>query len=288
MKTYDAHQHLWPAAFVDALLARTEPPHLVGSELTTREGTFSIDLGLHDPGKRLQMMDRDEIDVGVLSLQPSLGFDGLAVDERESLEEIWSESVLELTSTSGGRFAAFSPSRPREGFVGISIGASAFADFDRIAAVLDAAAEAGIVVFVHPEAGEPASAARPEWWNWVTTYPARAQEAYLAWLAFGRDRWPDLRVLFAILGGGGPFHLERLARRGVDVRSALDANTFFDVATHGRRAIELCVETFGVSQLVYGSDLPVIDPGPTLAAVRGFGEAVAHVLQSDTPARLLT
>ena len=64
------------------------------------------------------------------------------------------------------------------------------------------------------------------------------QAAYLAWLAHGRDRWPTFRVLFAMLAGGGPFQLERLARRGVDVRSALDPNVFFDVSTHGRRAIE--------------------------------------------------
>lgn len=288
MKTYDVHQHLWPAAFVDALQARPNPPRLAGGTLTTREGAFSIDLGLHDPSMRLRMLDRDGIDVAVLSLQPSLGFDALAVREREALEEIWAESVLELVSTSEGRFAAFSPSRPRNGFVGLSIGASAFADFERIGGVLDAAAEAGDVVFVHPEAGEPSSASRPDWWNWVTTYPSRAQEAYLAWLALGRARWPGLRVVFAILGGGGPFQLERLARRGVDVRSAVDTNTFFDVATHGRRAIELCVETFGVGQLVYGSDLPVIDSEPTLAAVRGFGDAVARILQSETPGRLLT
>ena len=79
----------------------------------------------------------------------------------------------------------------------------------------------------------------------------------------------------------------RLARRGVDVRSALDPNTYFDVSTHGRRAIELCIETFGVSQLAYGSDTPVVDAQPTLAAVRGFGDAVTHVLQTDTPERLL-
>jgi hypothetical protein len=93
--------------------------------------------------------------------------------------------------------------------------------------------------------------------------------------------------VFAILGGGGPFHLERLARQGVDVRSALDPNTFFDVSTYGRRAIELCIETFGVGQLVYGSDMPVVDTRPTLDAVRGFGDAVRHVLQTDTPERLL-
>jgi hypothetical protein len=121
----------------------------------------------------------------------------------------------------------------------------------------------------------------------VTGYPARVQTAYLTWLALGRDRWPTLRILFAMLGGGGPFQLERLARRGVDVRSALDPNTFFEVSTHGRRAMELCIETFGVGQLAYGSDTPVVDPRPTLDAVRGFGDAVVHVLQTDTPSRLL-
>jgi hypothetical protein len=153
--------------------------------------------------------------------------------------------------------------------------------------VLDRAAAAGAVVFVHPDGGGPADPAWPPWWEWVTGYPARMQSAYLAWLAIGRERWPTLKVLFAMLGGGGPFQLERLARRGVDVRSALDPNTFFEVSTHGRRAMELCIETFGVDQLAYGSDTPVVDSRPTLDAVRGFGDAVVHVLQSDTPSRLL-
>jgi predicted TIM-barrel fold metal-dependent hydrolase len=113
------------------------------------------------------------------------------------------------------------------------------------------------------------------------------QAAYLAWLDSGRDRWPTLRVVFAILAGGAPFQLERLAHRGVDVRSSLDPNTYFDVATYGRRAMELVIETFGVSQLVYGSDTPVVHPGPTLAAVRGFGDSVSQILQSDTPGALL-
>jgi hypothetical protein len=113
------------------------------------------------------------------------------------------------------------------------------------------------------------------------------QAAYFAWLGSGRDRWPTLRVVFAILAGGAPFQLERVAHRGVEVRSSLDPNTFFDVATYGRRAIELVIETFGVGQLVYGSDTPVVDPQPTLRAVRGFGDSVTQILQIDTPAALL-
>jgi 6-methylsalicylate decarboxylase len=284
---YDVHQHLWPAAFVDVLRARSTPPRLNGEVLVTREGRFEIDLRDHEPEARLRALDRDEIDIAILSLQPSLGLDELS-DEREAVEAAWLEAVAELTAGPNARFRAFSPSRVREGFAGVSLGSSEFSDFGRTAPVLDKAAEAGAVVFVHPDAGHPRDPARPVWWEWVVGYPARMQEAYLAWLAFDRERWPTLRVLFAMLGGGGPFQLERLARRGIDVRSALDPNTFLEVSTHGRRAIELCVETFGVGQLAYGSDTPVVDPKPTLDAVRGFGDAVRHVLQSDTPSRLLS
>ena len=288
MTTYDVHQHLWPTPFIEALRARGTRPLLDGQALVTREGRFEIDLRDHETGVRLRALDRDEIDVAVLSLQPSLGLDELPTEERAALEETWTKSVAELTAGPDARFLAFSPSEVREGFAGVSLGSSEFADFERSAYVLDAAASAGVTVFVHPDAGQAPDPARPGWWEWIVGYPARTQEAYMAWLAGGRDRWPTLRVLFAMLGGGGPFQLERLARRGVDVRSALDPNTFFEVSSHGRRAIELCVETFGVAQLAYGSDTPVVDPKPTLDAVRGFGDAVRHVLQFDTPSRLLS
>lgn len=287
MTTYDLHQHLWPEEFLAALSARTTPPLLEGGALTTVEGRFSLDLRAHRLEDRLSALDRDGIGVAVISLQTSLGFEQLPADEQSALEETWATGALELVERSGGRLRAFSPNRIRAGFAGMSIGSTVLADLDASASVLDQAESRGELVFVHPDAGRAAGVGRPEWWDWVTGYPSRMQEAYLAWLAFGRERWPSLRVVFAMLAGGGPFQLERLARRGVDVRSALDPNTFFDVSTHGRRAIELCIETFGVSQLVYGSDVPVVDPGPTLAAVRGFGDAVTHVLQTDTPEQLL-
>jgi hypothetical protein len=286
--TFDVHQHLWPEGFVAALRARNAPPFLEGVALTTQEGRFEVDLGDHVLERRLEVLDRDEIDVAVLSLQTSLGLEAVPDADRTTLEEVWVEGARAVIAASGGRLNAFSPSTVRADFAGVSLGSSLITDFDRAASVLDEAEAAGTVVFVHPDAGRATTPTRAPWWDWVTGYPARMQEAYLAWLAFGRERWPSVRVVFAMLAGGGPFQLERLARRGVDVRSALDPNTFFDVSTHGRRAIELCAETFGVSQLVYGSDTPVVDSQPTLDAVRGFGDAVTHVLQSDTPTRLLT
>ena len=288
MTTFDLHQHLWPPSFIEALRERTSAPHLdEGDELVTREGRFPVALRAHELETRVRSLDRDGIDVGVISLQPSLGLAQLEAEECRQLEEAWCAGARELVESSGGRLRAFSP-RVLDGFAGVSVGSGTFADFDAATPLLDAVSGAGLLLFVHPEAAAEPDPTRPEWWEWVVGYPSRMQEAYLSWLAFGRERWPTLRVLFAILAGGGPFQLERLARQGVEVRSALDPNTFFDVSTHGRRAIELCIETFGVGQLVYGSDTPVVDPKPTLDAVRGFGDAVTHVLQRDTPERLLT
>ena len=287
MATYDVHQHLWPEAFVDALRARTAPPHLENGEIVTVEGRFPVDLSAHDPVARIRALDRDEIDVAVLSLQASLGLERLAAAERDEIEEVWARETGSLVADSNGRLLALSPSRPRDGFPGICLGASALLDPDRAAPVLDEASRLGLPVFAHPVAEAPAGTGLPSWWTWVAGYPAQMQAAYLAWIGAGRQRWPQLRIVFGLLAGGAPFQLERLAHRGVDVRSALDPNTFFDVATYGRRAIELLIETFGVHQLVYGSDTPVVDSEQTLAAVRGFGESVAHVLQSDTPSRLM-
>lgn len=287
MTTVDVHQHLWPRGFVAALGSRSAPPRVEGGELVTREGRFPAKLDRHDPEERTRLLDADGIDVAVLSLQPSLGLAALPEEERAELEDAWSEGALEVVAASGGRFLALSPSRWREGFAGVCVGSSVLLDLDRHAPALLETAELGGFVFVHPDAGDRSEPGRPAWWEWVVDYPARMQAAYLAWVADGRARVPGLRVLFAMLAGGGPFQLERLARRGVDVRSSLDQDTYFEVSTHGRRAIELCIETFGVTQLAYGSDTPVVDPRPTLTAVRGFGDAVAQVLQIETPGALL-
>lgn len=285
--TFDVHQHLWPTSFLDVLRSRRRPPSLRGAVLTTLEGSFALDPDAHDAETRLATLDADGIDVAVLSLQHTLGAEALAAAEREELELAWAEGAAELVRASGGRFRAFAPGRMLDGFVGTSVGASALVDADVHAALLADVDAAGGVLFVHPEA-EPVTRARPDWWGWAAGYTGQMQRAYLAWLADGRVRLPSVRVVFTILAGGGPFLLERLSQRGRDVRSALDPGVFFDTATHGRRAIELCIETFGAPQLVYGSDRPVVDPGLTLKAVRGFGDAVASILQTETPEALLS
>jgi predicted TIM-barrel fold metal-dependent hydrolase len=113
------------------------------------------------------------------------------------------------------------------------------------------------------------------------------QAAYMAWLARDAERYPTLPVVFAILAGGAPVQLERMRSRGVEVRTTLHPNVYLDTSSYGPRALELALATYGVTQLVFGSDAPVISPEPTLAAVRGFGVALADLVLDGNPARIL-
>lgn len=288
MPAVDFHQHLWPEPFTEALARRPRPPRLRGSILELAgERASEIDLGAHELGERLRVLDRCEIDVAVVSLQPTLGIDGLPEEERAELLAVWESAIRELVATARGRIVAIGAGTELDGFAGSCVGAAALLDLDGIAPRLDELDRRGGFLFVHP--GPPQSPSRPiAWWPAVVDYTAQMQAAYAAWLAEGAERWPGLRVVFAILAGGGPFQLERLRSQGISTRELADENVFLESASYGRRALDLCLATFGVGQLLYGSDTPVLDPEPTLAAIRSFGDAVTDALCIQNPSRLLS
>jgi 6-methylsalicylate decarboxylase len=283
---YDLHQHLWPEQLISALSRRNEPPRLRGRTLSTPEGEFEVDLSDHELQQRLALLDRDGIDVAVVSLAPTLGVDALPEDEARPLVEAYRDGIRELADAAGGRLRALGVAEAAPGFVGATVPASALADLGRLSPLLSDLERRGLVLFVHPGPGQPRPGG-PAWWTSVVDYTASMQSAYADWLAHGAGAYPSLRVVFAILAGGGPFQLERLRSRGVEVRSSLHPNVFFETASYGRRALELCLATYGVGQLVYGSDTPVIDPGPTLQSLREFGDAVSDAVCSANPELLL-
>ena len=285
MAGVDVHQHLFPPAFCEALALRTTVPYLDGSTLHSPEGAFELDLRDHALESRIALLDRAEIDTAVVSLQPTLGHETLEAAEREHLEWTWEEGILELAAAVPGRLVPLAASKPRQGFAGVAVGAERLDDLEALSPVLDGLRGSGLL-FVHPSAAAPVPAA-PHWWAAVVDYTSQMQRAYFAWLAHAQERWPDVTVVFAILAGGGPVQLERLASRGVDVRSTLHRNVFFDTASYGRRALELCIETFGVEQLVFGSDAPIVDPSHASAALAGFGESVSRLIRQDNVIGLL-
>jgi 6-methylsalicylate decarboxylase len=282
--SYDAHQHLWPPPFVEALRRRTAPPLLRGNQLVLAEGTYPADLDAHELEARLSLLDRSHIDVAVVSLQPTLGLQSLEPAQRDALEHAWEDGILELADASGGRLRPLSPRAPRTGFAGASIGADAFDDLDAVAPVLDALRGSGLL-FVHPVAGSAPEGRR--WWAPVVDYTSQMQRAYFGWLAEGQARWPDVTVVFAILAGGAPVQLERLGCRADAPVEAAHENVFLEISSYGRRAIGLCAEAHGAGQLVFGTDAPVVDPAVAARSLAGCGAELERLVREETPARLL-
>jgi predicted TIM-barrel fold metal-dependent hydrolase len=155
--------------------------------------------------------------------------------------------------------------------IGISVPAGALAGPDRLfalAPVLDRIAAHDVPLFVHPgrapgQAADVVALDEPAWWRPLTDYVSQMQAAWYSFAAFGRSEHPDLKVVFAMLAGGAPLHHERLQARGCGPIQLGDLNTFYETSSYGPDAIQTMVGLVGESQLVYGTDRPVIEPRAT-------------------------
>ena len=114
----------------------------------------------------------------------------------------------------------------------------------------------GKPLFVHPG---PAPGS-PAWFPALTSYVAEMHEAWHWWAAFGRALYPSVRVVFAMLAGLAPLHAERLAARGGPAEAVHDRLTYFDTSSYGPRAIDAMLRVVGVDRLLYGTDVPVVEP----------------------------
>lgn len=286
MPNVDVHQHLWPESFVELLSRRTRPPRLVGSmlELPGR-GAVEVDLASHRLETRLALLDRCDVEVAFVCLSPTLGEGTLAGDDWGELRDAYESGVLELARASK-RIVPLAAGRSSSRFPGTCVGAPALLDLDVLGPTLDELEQRDAFLFVHPGPSVSPPEA-PPWWPTVVEHTSQMQAAYAAWLDGGAERWQRLRVIFAILAGGGPFHLERLQSRGVSSRDCLYENVLFETSSYGRRSLELCLSTLGVGQVLFGSDAPWLDPTVGLDVIRGFGDAVLDALWNRNPSRLL-
>ena len=214
MPIFDFHQHLWPDAFVECLRERRRAPFLRDAVLTTTEGSFAIDLDEHRLDRRLSMLEEKRHRRRRRLASAHARVRGLPPHEREPLVAAYHGGILGLVGASEGRLVALAAGRFQRGFPGVCVGASQLLHVDALAHLLDPLDEDGGFLFIHPDSGfrKPGT---PDWWVAVADYTACMQSAYLAWLARGVERWPRLRVVFAMLAGGGPFQLDRLRSRGV-------------------------------------------------------------------------
>lgn len=209
----------------------------------------------------------------------------MEIEGHDELVGAYHAGIREVAAESGGRLRPLAYGECRDGFAGACISAGALVEGAE--PLLGELEEARQMLFVHPGPPTTLRADAPAWWAAVADYTAQMQAAYLVWLTRGAALHPTLPVVFAVLAGGGPIQLERLRSRGVDVEPKARSNVFLDTASYGRRALELCLASSGAGRLVFGSDAPVLEPGPGLQALAEFGDAVVESVCSENPARLL-
>ena len=293
MASTDLHQHLWPDALLRLLARRTAPPRLrrdTGGWVLELAGEppSVLDLSAHDPATRIGGADR-------ILVAPStpLGIEALPAREAQPLLDAFHGGVFELGPPFGlwGAAALAAPA-PAEvdalldaGAAGLCLPAEALAGPEglrRAAPLLERLTERDAPLLVHP--GPAAADSRaPAWWPAMTSYVAAMQAAWLAWAQWGRAAHPELKVVWAMLAGCAPLHVERLAARGGPAGAVHDERSWFDVSSYGPKAVDAMLRVVGVDRLVHGSDRPVVDP-PSLAAL---GPAVTHAIAHVNPSEIL-
>jgi 6-methylsalicylate decarboxylase len=275
----DVHQHIWTTPLLDALAARERLPFVRRADglavlHCAGEQAWAIDVASETAPRRAELARADGLDRVIVALSSPIGIEALPREEAEFLID----SHLAGLETLGSQFAAWGPvalDRPdpddvdallARGCVGVTLPAGALAGPDALAQIeplLDRAEARQATVFVHPGPARSASLTDPLWWGALTDYVAQMQAAWLTFATVGRRRHPTVRILFAILAGGAPLHVERLAARGGPPVDLHDPLTFYESSSYGPAAIEAFARHVGPQQLVYGSDRPVIEPPQT-------------------------
>lgn len=267
-----------------------------------------VALAGHSVERRIAALDDAGIDRAVISLSTPLGIESLPAAESIELIDVYHAGIERLVAESGGRLAAWAapplqaPDAGAEvvgaaidrGFVGASIPSEALADpesLDAVAPLLAMLARRGRPLFVHPGPGprtQPYARdhGMPVWWPNLGVYPGLSVRAFFGWRAIGAARHPDLRICFAIMAGAAPFLEERWRVFSGETR-AIDRNLFLDTASCGRLALECAMATYGVEQITFGTDIPVISPEPVTQALTAMGPAALEAVTERNPLRLL-
>jgi hypothetical protein len=288
----DVHQHLWGAAFADALRRRRTAPRLDGWTLhLDGEPPYAMDPADHDIAQRTMIAAGDGFDLVLTSLSSPVGVEWLPPEDAAPLLAAYHEDALALPAPFGAWAAASvtgvnAPELARrldQGFAGLQLPANSLLDaasYDRLGPLLALLEERGRPLFLHP--GPATATAGPAWWPALVPYVQQMHAAWYAFRAFGRPRHPRLWVCFALLAGLAPLHGERLTARGGG-RGEVDERVFVETSSYGPRAIDATMRALGVDQIVCGSDRPYAPPFGAL----NLGQAAEHAIRVVNPARFI-
>jgi aminocarboxymuconate-semialdehyde decarboxylase len=293
MPVIDIHNHFFPRACPD-LAARYGTPNWPWMK-HTEPGEADIMVGdrffrhiysaCWDPRKRLEEMDRDGIEMQVLSATPVLFAYDRPVEHALDCAQLFNDAALELCAQGKGRLKALCQvplqdvdaackelSRcMKAGHLGVQIGnhvGEKNLDDPGIVAFLHHCADEGAAVLVHPWDMFGQSRMPKYMMPWTVGMPAETQLGIVAMILGGAfDKLPhSLRICFAHGGGSFAFLLGRLQNawqhhsvaHGVCEQAPKDyLNRFYvDSAVFDSRALKYLVDTMGPERVMLGSDYP--------------------------------
>lgn len=294
--TIDVHQHLWPAALIEALRRRTRPPRLDGWTLhLAGEPPFAVDPDAHDPDRRAAAEPADRR-LALVSLSAPLGIEGLPPDQAVPLLDAWHTGAAALPAPFAAWAAVPVHEPDLEGvrrllqgpFVGVQVPATAMSTprrLEQLGPTLEVCQRMGRPVLVHPGPACPSAGDDvPPWWPALVTYSAQLQAAWWSWHATGRELFPRLRICFVAGAGLAPVQHERLRARGGRL-GPVDPDVFVETSSYGPQALDALARVLGIDALVLGSDRPYADPLDPCDL--RMGAAAGHAIHVTNPHRLL-
>lgn len=293
MTVVDLHSHFFPAGWPD-LAERFGTPDWPwlrrdgADHATVMIGTREfrpITSACWDADVRLADMDRDGVDVQVVSATPVLFAYGRPAEHALEVARIFNDALLELCAAGRGRLVPLAqvPLQDTElacreldrslaaGMAGVQIGnhvGDRDLDDTQLVEFLAHCASVGAPVFVHP--WDMFGGCRLEDWMlaWTVAMPAETQLSLQRMILGGAfDRLPrDLRICFAHGGGSFSFLLGRLEnawhrRDTVRGHSTAPPSTYLDrfavdSAVYDERALRYLVDVMGADSVLLGSDYP--------------------------------
>jgi aminocarboxymuconate-semialdehyde decarboxylase len=293
MPVIDIHNHFFPDSWPD-LAARYGTPDWPWIK-HTEPGKADITVGdrffrhiysaCWDPDVRLQEMDRDGVDVQVMSATPVLFAYERPVEHALDCARLFNDAALELCSRGKGRLKSLCQvplqdvdvackelSRcMRAGHLGVQIGnhvGDKNLDDRGIVTFLQHCSDEGAAVLVHPWEMFGQERMPKYMMPWTVGMPAETQLSVVAMILSGAfDRLPStLRICFAHGGGSFAFLLGRLenawhhhpvARGESEHPPSYYLNRLsVDSAVFDQRALQFLVGTMGADRVMLGSDYP--------------------------------
>ena len=239
-----------------------------------------------DPATRLSDCDRTEVDVQVLSTVPVMFSYWAKPADTADLSRLLNDHIAGLVNDHPRRFVGLGTLPMQDAdlsiaelerchrslnLAGVQIGSHDNGwnlDDERIFPVLEAAAELGTALFVHPWQMLGKERMGLYWLPWLVGMPAETALSICSMIFGGVfERLPRLRVAFAHGGGAFPGIIGRL-EHGFNVRPDIVATRnnrnprdylgqfYVDSLVHEPAMLEYMINLFGANRIALGSDYP--------------------------------